>query len=221
MTTLVKFIIKAILMRYFALLNKVRITNGSIVSYKVIRESYRSKFLNGVTCYGNVKVGNFTSINGPSTKIVAQINKIEIGSFCSIAGGVQIQEYYHDYTRLSSYFIHQNIFNKGIQKDIFSKGDIKISDDVWIGANSVILSGVSIGRGCVIGAGSIVTKDVPAYSIVAGNPAKLIKKRFDEDTIKTIEASKWWTWDIQKLQENEALFMGLINVTSLRKASNA
>ena len=88
-----------------------------------------------------------------------------------------------------------------------SKGDIIIEDDVWIGANCIILSGVKISRGAIIAAGSVVIKEVAPYSIIAGVPAKQIKKRFSEKTIELLEKSKWWTWDISKIKENEQFFL--------------
>ena len=76
-----------------------------------------------------------------------------------------------------------------------SKKDVVIGNDVWIAHGSTILSGVHIGNGSVIGANAVVTKDVEPYSIVGGNPAKLIKKRFDEETIKKLEDIQWWNWE--------------------------
>ena len=92
----------------------------------------------------------------------------------------------------------------GIKNDniAVSKGEIVIEDDVWIGSNSVILSGVKIGRGAVIGAGSIVTKNVPKYAIVAGNPAKVIKMRFNDEEISKLEKLKWWEWSYDRIKEN-------------------
>ena len=152
-----------------------------------------SKLQNKVTVSGNVIIGEYTTISGPNTFIYSRINAIKIGNYCSIAPGVYIQEFYHDYNRPSSYYIYRNIFNENIQNDIYSKGQITIEDDVWIGANTIILSGITIGRGAVIGAGSVITKDIPQYTIAAGNPCRIIKQRFDQETKDFLEQSNWWS----------------------------
>ena len=77
-----------------------------------------------------------------------------------------------------------------------------IGNDVWIGDRATILSGVRIGDGAVIGAGSVVTKDVEPYSIVAGNPARPKRTRFDEETIKKLLEIKWWDWPVEKINDN-------------------
>jgi hypothetical protein len=82
------------------------------------------------------------------------------------------------------------------------KGDIVIQNDVWIGAKSTIMSGVKISNGSVVGAGSVVTKDVPPYAIVAGNPAKVVKYRFSEEQIEKLLSIAWWNWDEQKIKDN-------------------
>lgn len=160
---------------------------------------------------GNIEIGRYSSISGPFTTILtSRTGKVTLGSFCSIARGVQIQEYNHKFQRASSYYFGQNIFKKDQCSDIETKGDIEISDDVWIGANAIILSGVKIGRGSIIAAGSVVNKNVPPYSIFGGVPAKLIKYRFCQDNIFYLEKSEWWLWPIEKIVENEKFFMKYI-----------
>jgi serine acetyltransferase len=85
------------------------------------------------------------------------------------------------------------------------KGDIIIGNDVWIGAKSTIMSGVKIGDGAVIGSGSVVAKDVPPYAIVVGNPAKVIKYRFDEQQIENLLEIAWWNWPEHKIKEEAML----------------
>ena len=79
------------------------------------------------------------------------------------------------------------------------KGDIIIKNDVWFGYNSLVRNGVTIGNGAIIGANSFVVKDVPDYAIVAGNPAKIVKMRFDEKNIASLLEIAWWDWDIEKI----------------------
>ena len=93
-----------------------------------------------------------------------------------------------------------------------NKGDIVIGNDVWIGYEAVILSGVTIGDGAVIGTRAVVTKDVPPYAIVGGVPAKLIRKRFDEDVISRLVELRWWDWDKERINCNlPAIQSGNIN----------
>lgn len=85
------------------------------------------------------------------------------------------------------------------------KGDIKIGNDVWVGAKSTIMSGVTIGDGAVIGAGSTITKDVPPFAIVVGNPGRIVKYRFTEEQIENLLKISWWDWDEPKIRENAML----------------
>lgn len=118
-------------------------------------------------------------------------SKLIIGNCCSFARNVTFcLGGEHDYKTLST-FPFENVYSNKITS--FSKGDIIIEDDVWIGMNSTILSGVKIGKGAIIAAGSVVTEDVEQYCIYGGVPAKFIKKRFNDDIIakvKNIDYSK-------------------------------
>jgi acetyltransferase-like isoleucine patch superfamily enzyme len=96
------------------------------------------------------------------------------------------------------------------------KGNIVIENDVWIGAKSIIMSGVTIHNGSVVGAGSTVTKDVPPYVIVAGNPAKIVRYRFPKETIEKLLSIAWWNWPEEKIQ-NEASLMWSNNIDAFVK----
>lgn len=111
--------------------------------------------------------------------------KLYIGNYCSIADEVTfLLSVDHDPRNLLTYPINSKIVFSGM--DAISKGDIVIEDDVWIGYRSTIMSGVHIGKGAIIAAGAVVTKDVPNYAIVAGVPATIIKYRFDQDTVNAL-----------------------------------
>ena len=115
----------------------------------------------------------------------ANTNKVlKIGSFCSIASNVRFLCGGNHFTdRILTYPIQKKFFNID---EAMTKGPIIVEDDVWIATNALILSGIRIGRGAIIAAGAVVTKNVPPYAIVAGTPAKIIKYRFDDETIKEL-----------------------------------
>lgn len=134
-----------------------------------------------------------------------QIINTTIGSFCSIANNVIIGGAMHPIHWVST----SPVFYKGRDsvKKKFSNHlrpedqRTVIGHDVWIGQNALIKQGVNIGTGAVIGMGSVVTKDVDDYSIVAGNPAVLIRKRFDDETVKKLLESEWWNKNDKQIQE--------------------
>ena len=106
---------------------------------------------------------------------------------------------------------------KNIKDFIYSKGEVKIGNDVWIGAKTIILSGSTIGDGVCIAAGSVVSGEIEPYSIVAGNPAKEIKKRFSEDIIKKLLTIKWWNFSDEKVNEYSELLCSENIETFLKK----
>ncbi|MBX2843155.1 MAG: CatB-related O-acetyltransferase, partial [Flammeovirgaceae bacterium] len=93
-------------------------------------------------------------------------------------------------------------------KEYPQKGDLVIGNDVWIGHNATIMAGVKVGDGAIIATNATVVKDVPPYTIVGGNPAKEIKKRFSEEVIRELLKLKWWDWEIDKITENLSLLTG-------------
>ena len=135
-------------------------------------------------------------------------DKIYIGNFCSIGPEVKIiigGNHRTDWITTSPLpadtFNFDNTFAnaKKIKNFNSSKGDLHIKNDVWIGAFSIILSGVTLGNGCVIAAGSVVTKDVKPYTIVGGNPAKFIRNRFNKKQSQFLNESRWWDLDDKKI----------------------
>lgn len=155
---------------------------------------------------GNIEIGSNTTLWGPDIQVNSVKNPIRIGNFCSIARSVTIQEYYHNYNKLSTYYIGRNILGEDIEKEILSSGPIDIGNDVWIGTGVQIMSGITIGDGAVIGANSTVTHDIPPYAIVGGVPARIIKYRFSQEIIDELLRIKWWDWDIEKIKKNKTLF---------------
>lgn len=128
-----------------------------------------------------VEVGDY-SYGGISIVSYSKVSKLIIGRFCSIGQGVVfILNGEHNTNTFSTYPFKVRILKQ--DSEAFSKGDIVLHDDVWIGFGAIILSGVTIGQGAIIAAGSVVTKNCEPYGIYAGNPAKLVKKRFDESII--------------------------------------
>lgn len=135
--------------------------------------------------------------------------RLVIGRFCSLACGVKFlfSGGYHTMASLSSYpfpifYEEWNLNQEDIAQAWDRKGDIVVGNDVWIGYEAVIFAGVTIGDGAIIGARAVVTKDVPPYTIVAGVPAKVIKKRFSEPIIADLLEMQWWHWPKKKIQEN-------------------
>jgi len=134
-------------------------------------------------------------------------DKLIIGKFCMIASEVKfiMNGANHLTSAITSYpfAIFGNGWEKAMDgKSYPQKGDITIGNDVWIGYNATIMAGVTIGDGAIIATNSTVVKDVEPYSIVGGNPAKEIRKRFTEDKIAKLLKIKWWNWDIERITEN-------------------
>ncbi len=131
-------------------------------------------------------------------------DKLIIGKFCQIGAGVEfvMNGANHQMNAVSTYPFY--IFGSWDQsapskEDLPFKGDTVVGNDVWIGQNSTILPGVHIGDGAIIGLNSVVTRDVPPYTIVAGNPAKTVRKRFDDELIDLLLKLKWWDKSVEEI----------------------
>jgi virginiamycin A acetyltransferase len=152
---------------------------------------------------GNITIGRFSTLWGPDTLVNGNV---EIGSFCSIASNCNIISYDHNHKRITSYFILKNFFKEKNAIEITTRGPISIGSDVWIGSNTVILGGVKINHGAIVAGGAVVTKDVAPYSIVAGNPANEIGKRFEDDIVNRLLKLEWWNWPEEKLNSKKKIF---------------
>jgi virginiamycin A acetyltransferase len=195
--------------------NNVVIKNSTIQGEIKINDNV--KIIENVKLSGNIFIGEQTSINGPGTDIIGKLNPIKIGKYCSIARNVAIQEYNHNYKRISSYFIGHHLLNDNFSNDITSNGEITIGNDVWIGTQSIILSGSKIGNGVVIAANTVVNGEIPDFSIVAGSPCKIIKYRFSNEIILKLNELQWWNWDKKKIKENKFLFEKDLTIDMLNK----
>lgn len=124
-----------------------------------------------------------------------------MGAYCSVARGAKVLLGGEHRTDWVTTFPFNVLWDSAqhITGHPSTKGDVVIGNDVWIGTEALITSGVTIGDGAVVGARAVVTKDVPPYAIVAGNPARVIRFRFPEQVINRLVAMKWWEWDEQRI----------------------
>ena len=166
----------------------------------------------------NIIIGDYTYYDDPKDAQNFERNvlyhypfigdKLVIGKFCAIATGVQfiMNGANHKVAGFSTFPFY--IFGNGWEEstpqpgELPYKGDTVIGNDVWIGYQALIMPGVKIGNGAIISSRAVVTSDVPAYAIVGGNPAKLIKKRFCDETILALEKLAWWDWSPEKITRN-------------------
>lgn len=162
--------------------------------------------------HGTIGIDRYTSLWGPGIQLYGDI---EIGSFCSIAHNTSIITFSHNLKRPSTYYLSRNFFKEQDPEEILEVGKVILGSDVWIGSNVQILPNVSIGHGAIVGAGAVVTKDVMPFSIVAGNPARFIKLRFDTEIISKMLKLKWWDWDESQLHKNKSFFRQNLSIASL------
>ncbi len=144
------------------------------------------------------EIGDFT-YGKPHALTWGENKKLFIGKYCSIAEGVKILlggNHRADWVTTYPFSALLDTWPEatGIIGHPRSNGDVRIGNDVWLGLDSTILSGVTIGDGAIVGAHALVTRDVPPYAIVGGNPARIIKLRFPDATIERLLAVRWWDW---------------------------
>lgn len=172
----------------------------------------RTIFLKNMIKNPNIIVGDYTYYDDPNDNQSFEKNvlyhfdfmgdKLIIGKFCQIATGVRfiMNGSNHAMDGISTYPF--KVFGgawANAPMNAVSKGDTVIGNDVWIGNSVTIMQGINIGDGAIIGTNSLVTKDVPPYTIVGGNPAKIIRQRFDPETTDFLLKLKWWDWSFEKI----------------------
>lgn len=174
----------------------------------IIRKRWRKANPHNITTIKDVFTCDFSQIQvGKGTygdlwlKNVSRDRKLVIGNYCSIGNEVEFYVCIDHPTDLISTYPFKSLI-LGNPDDTISKGDITVGDDVWIGGHSVILSGVHIGQGAIIGAGSVVTRDVPPYAIAVGSPARVIKYRFEPEIIDKLLTIDYSRLDEAVIKEN-------------------
>lgn len=193
-------------------------------------------FLKNFVTSPNIIVGEYTYYDDPAGPENFEANvlyhfpfvgdKLVIGRFCAIARGVKfiMNGANHKTSGFSTYpfYIFGNGWEKATPKDdeLPCKGDTVVGNDVWIGYDATIMPGVTIGHGAIVASKSVVTRDVPAYSIVGGNPAEVIRYRFAQATRDALLAIAWWDWSAEKITTHlEAIVNN--DLAALREASSA
>lgn len=191
-------------------------------------------FLKNFITRENIIVGDYTYYDDPEGPERFESNvlyhfdfigdKLIIGKFCAIAKDVKfiMNGANHQVSGFSTYpfYIFSNGWEKAAPKpeDLPFKGDTCIGNDVWIGYNATIMPGVKIGHGAIVASQSVVTKDVPPYAVVGGNPATVIKLRFEQTVIDELVAIAWWDWPIEKITQHLEAIAGA-ELTTLQQAT--
>lgn len=186
---MIKMIVKLILNGYYSYIYKNKLPMHTPISFN--KKSKNVTLGKGTSIDEASNVGEYTYI-GERCKVT----KAQIGRYCSIGDNVTIGPGEH---RLNCTTLH-NVSGIASYSDLTNKKCV-IGNDVWIGVDAIILRGVEIGNGAVIAANSVVTKNIDAYTVVAGVPAKVIKKRLNKEIIEQLEMDKWWQYDYKEAEK--------------------
>jgi len=186
-----------------------------------MKNYFENEFSSQLLCetvkHPNINVGIFSYYSGYHHKHPFQdcvryldkkrkdVDKLIIGKYCSIGSGAVFmmagnQGHHMDWVSTFPFYFQANIFKASV--NAYAKaGDTTIGHDVWIGSEAMIMAGVSVGSGAIVAARAVVAKDVPPYAVVGGNPAQVIRYRFDEVSIVSLLKLKWWDWSEEEIKE--------------------
>lgn len=189
-----------------------------------LEHTQRVVFLKPFMTGSNISVGDYTYYDDPHEPEKFQEHnvlyhydfvgdRLSIGKFCALGTGTKFIMNGANHRMDGPSTFPFPIFGESwaehmdLRSDLPVKGDTTVGHDVWFGFESLIMPGVSIGHGAIIASRSVVTEDVPPYTIVGGNPAKPVKKRFDDETIERLLTIAWWDWPIDKITQNTRAIM--------------
>ena len=201
-----KLVMKRVLKKLFYMVETKNLSQGhlTIIGISSGIDNVEFEGENGINYnsefFGNIRVGYATTLGFHN----AFHGDITIGRYCQFGANVAVMSNNHPTHTLSTY-INNRLFS-GELMQLVKKGKVIIGHDVWVGHGAIILGNVHIGNGAIIAAGAVVTKDVPPYCIVGGVPAKIIKKRFNDNIIQQVEALEWWYKDKEELEKIKPLF---------------
>jgi len=185
---------------------------------QVFESPFKGRLLSDLVTNPNIIVGRYSYYSGwyhghgfddCARYLMTEpgVDRLIIGDFCSIGSGAAFimagnQGHRNDWASSFPFFYMPEVPYFAGSVDAFEKaGDTVIGNDVWIGSEAIIMPGVKVGDGAVIGTRALVTRDVEPYAIIGGNPARVIRKRFDDDSIAMLLEMKWWDWDDARLGE--------------------
>jgi virginiamycin A acetyltransferase len=182
----------------------------------------RVVFLKPLVTHPNVEVGDYTYYDDPDDPGAFERDavlyahgpeRLVIGRFCAIASGVRFVLPGANHADLGPSTFPFGIFGEGwadtmdLVMSAPSRGDTVVGHDVWIGYQALVLPGVTIGHGAVVAAASVVASDVPPYAVVAGNPARVVRRRYEDDDVERLLRAAWWDWPIELVTEHARTIM--------------
>jgi virginiamycin A acetyltransferase len=192
-------------------------------------------FLKPLVKNPNILVGDYTYYDDPDGPEHFEVkcvlyhfpfvgDKLVIGNFCALARGIKfiMNGANHKVSGFSTYPFQ--IFGNGWETvsprpgDLPNKGDTVIGNDVWLGYDALVMPGIKIGDGAIVAARAVVTKDVPPYAVVGGNPARVVKQRFQDEVVAKLLSIRWWDWPVEKITRNLRAIVGA-DMAELRNAN--